>query len=216
MDMTWRNSLEDSITALRLAVEEYRAALQLAGAGQRAVDADRIRLADGRVSAMSHTRPLIPSRPHDSAVVTIGRLYGTLILDLRDGYRQAALLYAYGAAWALRQILDGETPTLVEVLHDPAGQPIVEPRPRLDDLTLTRWTERGQFLAAERALVECERALDAGDELAERSYLADHEAADMHRAWDAASGLADAAYAYGMAAERAVQFAFNVIVRGRR
>lgn len=215
MDLTWRNSLEDSIAALRSAANEYRAALQLARAGQWTVNLDRIRLADGRVSATGKGSSLIASRPHDSAICRINDLYRSLTADLMDGYEQAALLYADGATWAAQQVIDGHTPELVEVHHDHIGQPITGSRPRLDE-HLAGWSGREQYLTAKAALIRCENARDAADELAERGYLADHEASDMHEAFDVAAGLADAAYAYGLQAEAAVQYAINALLRGRR
>lgn len=207
----WRISLEDSIRALRSAADEYRAALRLAQTGMWAVDVDRIQFVGGRVAASGGALGRRGTHhPHDRAIVKIGEKYRTLIADLEAAYEQAALLYAYGAAWATSEVIDGRTPELVELAREDSELvPGVRP-PSLEE-HLDGWSGLAEFKAAHDALVTCENAQAYGEELAGRSYLADHEAGWMHDAWDTARGLADAASAYGLMAERALRFAINVI-----
>jgi hypothetical protein len=218
-DTPWRRSLEDSVWALRDAAREYRAALYLAESGAWSVELDRTRRVDGAVTLANRQTVhgnTLPIRPHDKALYAIGDAYRTLRDTLTRGYEVAAMAYAYGAAWATRQVLDGHAPTAVEFAGRDDGQ-LTHPHPlsiaigTTDGRDVARWSGAAKLAAARERLTDCQAAGEYGEELASREYLADHEAGWMHEAWGIADGLPDAANAYGTQAEHALAFALNVV-----
>ncbi|MFE3383331.1 hypothetical protein, partial [Streptomyces anulatus] len=83
-------------------------------------------------------------------------------------------------------------------------------------LSITGLTNYAGAPALGRAYEQLARRLSAADHavhLAEQSDLADHEAGELHDAHDAAMGIADSAYAYGLLAQKAVNF---VLLEPRR
>lgn len=213
----WRTTLLDSVMALRDASREYRAALHLAQSGTWSVDLLRVRGVDGRVHAgqrFAFSKP----RPHAKALLRIHQVFTTAAGELERLYEAAALAYAYGAAWATRQVLDGASPTHVEFIGRDAEGLLEHPDPLIpiatkDGQGVAGWCDAARFAAAREALATCLAAGDHGEDLCAKDYVTDHEASDMHRAWDIARGTAEAAYAYGLRAEEALQFALNVARR---
>ncbi|WP_327088549.1 hypothetical protein OIE66_40580 [Nonomuraea sp. NBC_01738] len=211
--MTSTNSTHDyaelqaSVYALGAAAREYQAALRLARTGAWGVRFDRLRPVDGEI--------IVPGReahrPHDMALFEIADKLGALVTCMETSYEDAALLYAYGATWAAHEIIQGRAPNLVEVrLRDsipaPGTRPVIGEH-------LTRWAGRTDYARALGTLLDAELALEHGSGLASEDDLADHEVGEMHDALIRAEGLADAAYAFGVQAERSVHFAINVIAR---
>ena len=78
---------------------------------------------------------------------------------------------------------------------------------------LDRYAGGKELDAAYDVLVRCTDASEFAEDLAGRDYVSDHEAGQMFRAIDASDGLADAAYAYGLLAQRALNF---VLLEPRR
>jgi hypothetical protein len=72
---------------------------------------------------------------------------------------------------------------------------------------LDRYAETAQLKAAHDRLADCLDAERYAEQLAGADYVADHEAGDMFRAGEVAEGIADAAFAYGLLAQRALNFA---------
>ncbi|MCQ4080771.1 hypothetical protein NGB36_09180 [Streptomyces sp. RB6PN25] len=125
---------------------------------------------------------------------------------------QTAEAYAYGTAWAILRVLDGQQPAAVRLGRNTEGFFIIPgelcPVPPTFE-ALKRWNKWEKFTAARAAMERCEYAGCYADSLADCRYLADHEAAAMHEALDEAAGLPDAAYDYGVLAESAIHFALN-------
>ncbi|MEW2631818.1 hypothetical protein AB0903_09195 [Streptomyces sp. NPDC048389] len=208
--LPWFDSLTESVYALGEAAREYRHAYRAAVLVKETVDLDRRRLHDGQIDTVRtlypgepHTHHSVQS-PHDHAVYRLGDLHLQRELDLHRLYEHAALLYASGAVWAIREVQTGAQPPRVAFERD--KDDVVLPRARLNITGLERYSDAGKVAAAYRALA---MRLDAGEHaesLAQESYLADHEASEMHDALDASQGIADAAFLYGLQAERAVHY----------
>ncbi|MEV3980775.1 hypothetical protein [Nonomuraea sp. NPDC049758] len=215
----WRISLEDSVLGLRFAADEYRSALRLAQSGRWSVNTIRLKELPGAISLRDAGAQLRGSddtlRPYDRAVVEIGELFTLLVHDLQDAYERAALLYAYGATWAVEQIALGRTPASVEVRTDAAGRPVPGPRPEIRG-HLERMAGLGDLEDALIDLIACEDARAYGNELAKLPSLGDHEAGAMHKALDKARGIGNAAHLFGVQAERALQYALNVLAKERQ
>lgn len=194
----WFESLTDSVYALGETAREFQRAHQAARLATASVDIGRVRIHKGRALRLSVQGNGQGSyTPHGHALSTLGRLYMDLEHRVENEYKRTALAYACGAVWAVRQILtDGGTPSFVLPPDDLAAMP-----------GLDRYAGAPALAAARDTLDRCLDAGRYGEELAERDYLADHEASDMHDAWRVAGGLANAAYAYGLLGERAVHFA---------
>lgn len=213
----WRRTLEDSVTALRDAAREYQAAARLASSGAWHCHWERLRPVDGTVTHPGYTST-IPLRPHDDAVSVIHRVWDKAADHLSQGYEAAALAYAWGATWAVRELLDGRTPDQVCFPGLENGRLVHDPLPDVEHAglaKLARWSDAARWNGARDALDACLYAAGHAAALADQDYLADHEASQMHDALDVARGTADAAYAYGLLTEQgALQFVLNVIVRG--
>ncbi|MFF3034646.1 hypothetical protein ACFVS7_27005 [Streptomyces rubiginosohelvolus] len=209
----WTESLFDSVYALYETATEYRTAVRAAGVTASTVDFDRrvthegqITLA-GRTNAWGHDST---RTPHAQALSVLHRLYSTVESETQGHYEEAALLYASGAAWAIRAVQRGEQPPRVVFQVDDHG----EPGPHATEIPgLDTYADGPALDAAYNALLRCAQAAEYGEELGDREPVSDHEAGEMHRAWAEASGMAEAAYAYGLAAQRALNF---VLVEPRR
>ncbi len=203
----WTDSLFDSVYALYETANEYRNAHRAAQLQATTVDFVRrmthegqVTLA-GRLNAWGHDSK---RTPHSQALSVLHRLYGNLESETQRHYEQAALLYASGAAWAVRAILRGEQPARVVFQVDDQG----EPGPHALEIPgLDTYAEGPALDATYNTLVRCMQAAEYGEDLAGRDYVSEHEAGEMHKANAVADGTADAAFAYGLTAQRAVSFA---------
>ncbi|MER6598938.1 hypothetical protein [Streptomyces parvus] len=203
----WTESLFDSVYALYETANEYRNAYRAAQVQATTVDFVRRMTHEGKVALEGRTnawgRTAIRS-PHGQALSVLHRLYTTIESETQGHYEQAALLYAFGAAWAVRAVLRGEQPPHVTFQVDDHG----EPGPQALEIPgLDTYAEGPALDAAYNALVRCMQAAEYGEDLAGRDYVSDHEAGEMHEANAVADGTADAAFAYGLVAQRAVSFA---------
>ncbi|MFE7411468.1 hypothetical protein [Streptomyces laurentii] len=215
--LPWFETLTDSAYALGAAAREARTAHQAAQAAAAQYDLDRVRLLDGEITVPGL---FTPPRPHDRAVMGIGKALQECRDRMERLYADAALSYAYGTAWAIQQVLDGQEPPRVELGWTPEGHLIlptglVPVPPEFDGLE--RWCDHGRFEQARKRWEACDYAKEYADELAGQEYLADHEASEMHQAYGDARGLTDAAYAYGVLAESALRYALlGARTRARR
>jgi hypothetical protein len=172
----WHLSLTDSVYALGAAARELRAAHQHAGLTARTTDPARLVPVPGLVT----TPGAEPVRPHDEALWQLSDLYMVLEHHTAELYENAALGYAHGTATALRAVLGNDRPRHVELPRDRNGHYLLDPSD-LPDLSQSLTTEAGT-----RELTDLRTRL-------------------LARAQDNdTAGLANAAYAYGECAERAL------------
>ncbi|MFD7980844.1 hypothetical protein [Streptomyces sp. NPDC059071] len=205
--MPWFETLTDSVYALGAAAREARTAHQAAQAARAQYDLDRVRLLDGEV-AVTGRRSL--SRPHDQAVMRIGDALRECENHMARLYDRGAASYAYGTAWAILRVLDGQEPPHAEVGWSENGSLTIpsELCPIPPQITgLERWRDNDRLEKARLRWWDCDSAGEYASALSDQEYLADHEAYEMHQAFAEASGMADAAYAYGVLAEAALRFA---------
>ncbi|MFI8404381.1 hypothetical protein ACIGG5_29570 [Streptomyces sp. NPDC085463] len=204
--LPWFESLTDSAFALGAAARETRTAHQAAQAAAAQYDLDRVRLLDGEISVPGR---FSPSRPHDRAVMGIGKALQECRDRMERLYTDAALSYAYGAAWAILRVLDGQEPPRIELGLTAEGHLTIpgELAPIPPTIKgLDRWRDNAKFEKARQRWWECDSAGEYADSLSDQDYLADHEAYEMDQAYGEARGLADAAYAYGVLAESALHY----------
>ncbi|MEU8671407.1 hypothetical protein AB0C71_31485 [Streptomyces anulatus] len=211
----WTGSLADSVYALYETANEYRTAHRAAEVAATTVDFVRRMTHEGRISIEGPTTAFgraSTRSPHGQALTVLHRLYGTVESETAGRYEEAALLYASGAAWAVRAVLDGKKPPVVAFRVDDHG----DPAPHSMDIPgLDTWVDGPALDAAYNTLQRCMQAAEYGEHLADQDYVSDHEAGEMHHALDQARGLADAAFAYGLLAQRAVSFSLITARRAR-
>ncbi|WP_435252068.1 hypothetical protein [Streptomyces tendae] len=214
----WFEHLTDSVRALGHAARDWQVAAQAAAADHARADHPGLTEHDGRVIALPpadavgwNSRPHSP-RPHSVAQRLLEKHYRDAMYATRHGYEDAARLYASGAAWAVRQVQEGKQPKHVEFATQPnADTPLLALTPGsyrvgTEMLTTGRYDQAAKVTAAYKRLDDCLYAGDVAEDIGAQDYIADHEASQMHDAWAVAEGTADAAYAYGLALERALQF----------
>ncbi|MCR8947129.1 hypothetical protein NW249_34140 [Streptomyces sp. OUCMDZ-4982] len=208
-DLHWTESLFDSVYALYETAREYQLAHQAAQITASTVDFDRRRTHPGRIALTGRSGT---SEPHGRAQRILHRLYYTLETETRRQFEEAALLYASGTAWAVRAVLNGEHPAHVAFQTTDRGDLVP---PSLEIPGLDTFSEGPALDAAYDALVRCMQASEYGEDLADQDYISDHEAGQMHAAWDVARGTAAAAFTYGLLAQRALNFALLEPCRAR-
>ncbi|MEU8870276.1 hypothetical protein AB0D24_03775 [Streptomyces javensis] len=208
--MPWFESLTDSVYALGAAAREAQRAARTAELARDAYDLDRLRPVDGRIRIDGRGSQAVPFRPHFRALLTIGDILTDQANQLRRLYTQAADGYAYGTAWAILRVLDGQQPDAVHLGRSPEGFYIIPgelcPIPSLMP-GLERWSGYEEFVQTHAQWAICEEAGLYAEHLDEQPKLSDHEAGELHKALDTATGTPDAAYAYGQLAESALHFA---------
>ncbi|MFB7515723.1 hypothetical protein [Streptomyces sp. NPDC056144] len=204
--LPWFETLTDSVFALGAAARETRTAHQAAQAAAAQYDLDRVRLLDGEITVPGL---FTPARPHDRAVMGIGKAFQ----ECRDRMGRlstiAVLSYAYGTAWAVLRVLDGQEPPRVELGLTSEGQLTIpgEVAPVPPEVEgLDRWCDNAKLEQARQRWWACDSAGEYADALADRGDLTDHEMYEMHQAYDEANGVVEAAYAYGVLAESALRF----------
>lgn len=213
----WFEHLTDGVRALGHAALDWQLAAQAAAVDHARADHPGLSYHGGRVTGLPvadavgwEARPRT-RRPHSAAQRELGAYYRQAMYTTRQGYENAARMYASGAAWAVRQVQDGGQPTLVEFATREADLGILELVPGseqvgTDALTEARYSEAAMVIAAYEDLDRRLYAAQLAEDIGSQDYVADHEASEMHRAWTSAEGIADAAYAYGLVLERALQF----------
>lgn len=200
----WTESLFASVYALYETAHEYQTAHRAAQVAVQTVTIDRRHVHEGRVRPTRDDGRREGSRaPHEWALFNIHDLYSHTERELRRRYEEAALLYASGAAWAIAAVQGDETPALVE--FDVTEDNTLVPH-QLSITGLARWTGAEALAAAYDQVRTRMGAAEYAEDLAGRDYVSDYEAGEMHGAMDVAMGLADAAFAYGLLAQRAVNF----------
>ncbi|MCX4800608.1 hypothetical protein OG594_02785 [Streptomyces sp. NBC_01214] len=198
----WFETLTDSVSALGAAAREARIAHRAAQAAAAQYDLGRLRPFDGEITVPG-LLSTIPSRPHDRALSAIGHSHLRHEQRMADLYDDAAAGYAYGAAWAILQVLDGQQPPLVELGCKPDGRNAIP-----DELFpvppafkgLDRWDGQQRF---EQARQELERLGELW------AYVNDIDSPDIPDTFnlpDALDAFPDAAFTYGQIAEFALTF----------
>ncbi len=103
----WTESLFDSVYALYETAAEYRTAVRAAGVTASTVDFDRRVTHEGQIALVGRTNAwghTASRAPHAQALSVLHRLYSTVESETQGHYEAAALLYASGAAWAIRAV----------------------------------------------------------------------------------------------------------------
>ncbi|MEV7712317.1 hypothetical protein [Streptomyces sp. NPDC088270] len=209
----WTESLFDSVYALYETAREYQSAHRAAQLTVQTVDFDRRKTHEGRIALVGRTNAYgrnLTREPHEKALFDLSRLYGTVEAETQARYEETTLLYASGAAWAVRSVQRGDTPALVEFQADDFDDAVPH---EMAIPGLGTYAGRKVLDAAHDALVRCAEASEYGEDLAGRDYVTEHEAGEMFHAIATADGLADAAFAYGLLAQRALNF---VLLEPRR
>ncbi|MET8981009.1 hypothetical protein ABZX85_35945 [Streptomyces sp. NPDC004539] len=200
--LAWFHTLSDSVAALGAAAREYRMAHQATQATAWHFDPARLTTEDGQ------TR--VPGQyffqPHVDAHRTLKEVYGAAELRLKDLYENTALAYAYGTAAVIKAIRDGEHPHHVEVTRVDSRYGLTAER--LPDLaeTLALWDGSADLAALRDIVIQHERARQVAREFSYFEDLADYRGHAVTEASEYAVGLADAAFTYAEAAERALHF----------
>jgi len=204
----WFEHLTDSVRALGEAAREWQLADRAAALAEEHVRLESRSLHEGkathRPTSDAPGRPYSVT-PHANAVFELGRVYMDYRFRTQREYCHAALLFASGAAWAIAEVQAGGQPDRVVFDLEDGELPEALPHPyRVEGLG--PYSEAGKVARAYDRLLSMEMAAEHAEDLAGRDYVADHEASDMFDALEEASGIEDAAYTYGLLAERALQF----------
>jgi hypothetical protein len=213
----WFEQLTDSVRGLGEAAREWQLADQTAALLEVGVQWERRAVHEGKVTGQPgpeargwEAKP-VRRTPHEMALSALQRAYMDHRFFTRRNYERAALLFASGAAWAVRQVRAGGNPDRVVLAIDTddrreliAGADF---NADLEALQEGRYSNAGKVAAAHLTLMRCLDARARGEELGDHDYITEHEAGEMHDCWRIAEGLADAAYTYGRHAEDALQFA---------
>lgn len=209
----WTDSLFDSVYALYETAIEYQTAHRAARLAVQTVDWDRRKLHEGRIALEGRTNAYgrtLTQPPHEKAVFNLCRLYERTESQMHRRFEEAALLYASGAAWAIASVQRGETPAHVTFQTDDDRDAVPNSLvpPRLDN-----YTGGPALNDAYNEVVNRQGASEYAEDLAGRDYVTEHEAGEMFRGIADAKGLADAAFAYGLLAQRALNY---VLLEPRR
>ncbi|WP_183064601.1 hypothetical protein [Streptomyces sp. gCLA4] len=203
--MPWFETLTDSVASLGAAAREARAAHRAAQAAGAQFKFDRLRDVVGAIA--DPCRPsAVTGRPHDRALLAIVASHLAHECRMAELYDDAAAAYAFGAAWALLRVLDGQQPPLVELGRQADGRTAIP-----DELFpappafkgLNTWDGYQQF---EQAREELDRV---GDLWAYVRGVDQPDIPDTFDLLDVDERLAaapEAAYAYGQIAEAALGY----------
>lgn len=213
----WFEHLTDSVRALGYAAREWQLAAQAATVDHARADHPGLDHHEGRVTGVPSADTVgwqakdHHPRPHSVAQRGLEKHYRDAMYATRHAYEDAARLYASGAAWAVREVQEGRQPQRVEFAMAPGTDTLLvltpgSERVGTDALTAARYSDAGKVEAAYKRLDACLYAAQLAEGIGSQDYVADHEASAMHDAWTVAEGSADAAYAYGLVLERALQF----------
>jgi hypothetical protein len=201
--LPWYESLADGVMALWEACREYEVALHGIKTLSAGVEYGRRRPVDGRV--LDAGRWSGRSRPHDTALGQLTQLYSDAARRIENLHRDAALAYVFATAAAVRAVQAGECPGLPTVTNDGTG-----PTGTLAVGDLDRYAHATKVTSARTHLDRLLYAADAAEDLADREYLADHEAGQLHALLDEAAGIPGAAYAYGLVLQDALRWAVTM------
>lgn len=210
----WFEHLTDSVRGLGEAAREWRLADRAAALAEAHVGLERRVLHEGRVTHQpgpdtlpfrrhTHTN----HRPHTRAFFELQRIYMEHRWLTRRRYRESAMLFASGAAWAIAHVQAGEQPR--QVVFDLDGYERPGPMPhgyRVE--CLGPYVGAKKLAAAYEQLLAKDHAREVAEEIAGRDEdeVTERDAGDMFDAADAARGIEDAAYEYGLLVEQALGF----------
>ncbi|MEU8196370.1 hypothetical protein AB0C10_21540 [Microbispora amethystogenes] len=207
----WYVTLKAGVSALGEAARTYRDAYRAAEAMASITYAPRVEVHEGRVTGQPgpeargwEAKPK-SLEPHGRAVFEVSSLNQHHADELKSRYEDAALRYASGAASAIRMVQAGETPAR-PVLPLNAERRLEWGGLEIEVPAEARYAGAEKLTAAYATLSHLLGQRQYAEDLSAQEYLADHEAGWMHDAWHEAEGIADAAYAYGCLAHRAVHF----------
>ncbi|MCZ4611839.1 hypothetical protein O3S80_50460 [Streptomyces sp. Lzd4kr] len=211
----WFEHLTDSVRGLGEAAREWQLAHQGATLAHAHVDTTRTVFHEGKVTGQPEStdrgwlsKPFTRT-PHSTAMFELQRHYLNAVHFTKNGYEHAAMLYASGAAWAVRTVRAGEMPARVVLAAADTDKRELVPgsfNADLDALKEARLSTVPKLIAAHKRLDDCLYARGVAEDIASQDYIADHEAGEMHDCYTAAEGSADAAYAYGLLVEQALSF----------
>ncbi|MEV0527082.1 hypothetical protein AB0I66_26980 [Streptomyces sp. NPDC050439] len=198
----WFHDLTESVFAVGAAAREYRTAHQAAQAAAWHFEPARMAPEDGAVSVVGRYF----SHPHHEALRYLKEIQDSTELRIKLRYENTALAYAYGTACAVAGVVNGERPRHLEfVRRDGLYELPTEALPNFED-ALAEWSGGPNLVALGEILTEHVRARDLAREFSFYEDFADCHSPEAAEASEFAAGLADAAYVYGVAAERALQF----------
>ncbi|MFL4905593.1 hypothetical protein ACJ6WF_21085 [Streptomyces sp. MMS24-I2-30] len=198
----WFLSLSDSVHALGAAAREYRMARQTAQSNSWSYDLTRLGPEVGamRVVGRDHIRP------HADSVMRLKAIHDRVETQIKGLYENAALAYAYGTAAAVNAVLGGGRPTHVELgRRDDSYEIPSDPLPDLQG-ALGPYIGGPNLVALREIVTEHQRVDRAVREISFYEDLSDYQSTELTDASKYAAGLADAAYQYGEAAERALHY----------
>lgn len=210
----WFEHLTDSVRALGEAAKEWQTADRAASLAEEHVRLESRSLHEGNAIHRPTSDAPWPGpgkphsvRPHVKAVFDLQRIYMEHRFRTQREYCHAALLFASGAAWAIAQVQAGEQPSAVAFGLDTYEPPKAVPHPFHIE-GLDRYSEANKVADAYHRLLSMYQAADYAEEIAGREdrEVSDRDAGDMFDALAEATGMQEAAYAYGLLAERALQF----------
>lgn len=208
----WFEHLTDSVRSLGEAAHEWKLASTAADLAY--AHAERGDFHEGKVTgqpgpdATGWNARAITRSPHARATSQLRRVAMNHMHHLAGEYRHAAMLFATGAAWAIRTVHAGEQPALVVLAVDNTDRrDLVPGNTAVPAEIMDGYSEGAKLRAAHDRLTDCLYAGTVAEAIADQDHVADHEASQMHEAATVAEGLADAAYEYGLLAERALQYA---------
>jgi hypothetical protein len=212
----WTDSLFDSVYALYEAAHELELARAAVAALPPSVSYDRRQHHEGKVllrdnASVRRGGPLT-RRPHVRAMSALHAIYDKAVDEIGRQHEQATMLYASGALWAVREVQLGAAPTVVEFNTDSDGRAVHQVLgyevPDLSPCTIA-----APLAAAHKHLLDLLYAADYGEEIGRQDYVSDHEAGEMHDAFDKARGIPAAAMALGLKAQSALNY---VLIGPRR
>ncbi|MEV6471571.1 hypothetical protein [Streptomyces sp. NPDC051657] len=203
----WTESLFDSVYAMYETAREYQLAHHAAQLLAAQAQFERHKPHEGRIALEGHGagygRPIM-KEPHPDALFALLRVYSEAATEMHRLYEESSLLFASGAAWAVRSIQLGHTPPVVAFQTDQYDNPVEH---RLSITGLTNYAGANALDAAYEQLAHRLAASEHAVHLSGQGDLLDHEAGELHDAVDTAMGIADSAFAYGLLAQRSLNWA---------
>lgn len=212
----WFEHLTDSVGALGEAAREWQMAARAAEVAHEQMDPMRRVLHDGKVTCQPgpnasgwQGRPYRRS-PHDRAIFALQALYLDARHRTRAEYEHAALLYASGAAWAIRAVRAGEEPA--RVVFDVDGEDLARDLvpgdlgAGIDAFEADRYSNASRLKDAYERLLDGMTARHTAEQIADEEYVSEQDASLMFECWAAAEGTADNAFAYGRLLQEGLGF----------
>jgi hypothetical protein len=198
----WFHDLTESVFAVGAAAREYRMAHLAAQATTWHYEPARLAPEDGSVSVVGRYF----SHPHHEALRYLKEIQDSAELRIKNLYENTALAYAYGTAGAVAEVVSGRGPRHLEFVRKDGFYELTdEALPELEN-ALDCWPGGPNLVALGEILTEHVRARDLARGFAFYEDFADCHSPEAAEATEFAAGLAEAAYTYGEAAERALQF----------